>query len=285
MSTAPQKRAISFVENWDQILTEEGTHYITAMPAWALTTDQRERLRRIHDHFLPSPGNQSTIDNDVEQDADSEDLRMADAENPGAADTRERARSAAGDTDGQLPAATGVTGKRGRPRTSGGSTSTSKQATSTQWGALMIHQEFKLPEHSRQLLDHNPSDYLAQYRLREETLRRVLKVGNFPQVCHDIIKMAGAKKGSSPQQRIRRLFGFLAISKIASKLFGAVWEWSGLVLKTRLTAVHEEPYHESVESALRIARSLAFLCDRFGVGCIFWLFGDLTDNSYVPSPA
>lgn len=88
--------------------------------------------------------------------------------------------------------------------------------------------------------------------------------------------MVGVGKTDKNQNRISRFFHFLTLNEIASRIFGAIWD-HGIEKKDQIRTVLAYAY-ESVSKALNIARGITFLCKTLGIGCILWLYEDLTDN-------
>ncbi|KAI4260951.1 MAG: hypothetical protein L6R42_003838 [Xanthoria sp. 1 TBL-2021] len=75
-----------------------------------------------------------------------------------------------------------------------------------------------------QLAPSSPIDvagFLGTDRTRESIPRKE----DFPEICRSVERSAGYEEGTQ-QDRIHRLFKFLALGEIASKTFGAIWDQS-----------------------------------------------------------
>lgn len=199
-----------------------------------------------------------------------------------------------------MPASWSAAGqKRGRPRLSDrnlptpgtpsaqgaplgqGTPSASAISTSGSWKSIIRAKRFPRPDFLTAVLDSAPTFNAAEYSGIHRTLDQIPTAETFPNICSEITAMAGSSKQDGPQERVVRLFHFLVMGEIASKLFGEAWDES---LKGRdrmpktLTREHGREYYDSVKGALKIANHLTFLCGEIGIGCIFWLFAELTDN-------
>lgn len=99
----------------------------------------------------------------------------------------------------------------------------------------------------------------------------------FLQFCLDVYAMAQDKIIS----RVHRLFLLLTVGDVALSIFGPEW-WikEHQELKRIVIAKLSKSKFLQLQPILTMASALSFICQcpGFGVGCIFWIQGELTDD-------
>ena len=242
--------------------------YILQIPrTGVLSPDQLAALRRIVQHFDQQDSNgQSDIPLSSHSD---QDLTIGDDENvsigPGTP------QSAA--TDPKKPGP-------GRPRKFPGGTSTPTSVINKSWGPILTIQECKLDPILKAQIDANPNNDAKQFlqdplpSLDGLDKQSDLSIKTFTSFCRQV----GAMSKEMAQDRVQWLFLELLVGDMATLLFGAKGLSKKRDLKASIISVEDERAWEDIESTVRIAKKLEFICSRLGNGCLFWLHGELTKN-------
>ncbi len=78
---------------------------------------------------------------------------------------------------------------------------------------------------------------------------------------------------------VHRLFLMLAVGDMAFFIYRPKWsnEKSGGLKKSIITD-HSEETFLSISKILHMTGKLVFICNKLGNGCLFWLYGELSDN-------
>lgn len=274
--------------------------YIEQMPKEALTSDQFARLERVYKHFkLPIIASDHTFsspqhdqgppshdcEDALDQDHDSTPSRI----NPGHSNrdrqgtlAQETRSSSSGNGHDErdnhdvfvtpqrslmtLKSTSRAMTRPGRPRTDSPSASVK---SSRPWGSILSRRSFQQSSIFSVHHKFNAVNFLGPVMQRDHFPTKV----DFPEICRRIARM-----DSRVQVRSRRLFHLLTLDKIVGRLFRgddsketteeALYNFYG-------KEVYRKP---EMKDTVKLADRITFLCEKFGVGCIFWLDRELPDS-------
>lgn len=164
--------------------------------------------------------------------------------------------------------------KPGRPRAVEGTPPTPISPTAQSWGLILEKKDFPLPDELREIVPPSLSFDIAGYLGSPSTWEHVPTAKDLPTVSGLIWSMPSR----TSNERVCRLFQFLALAKIVSRLFGQVWSQSNERRKRGIIGKYNEKAWKMIEGPLNVIKGLIFLCEELGKGCIFWLNQELTDN-------
>ncbi|KAI4199855.1 MAG: hypothetical protein LQ348_001811 [Seirophora lacunosa] len=146
--------------------------------------------------------------------------------------------------------------------------------TAQSWGLILEKKDFPLPDELREIVPPSLSFDIAGYLGSPSTWEHVPTAKDLPTVSGLIWSMPSR----TSNERVCRLFQFLALAKIVSRLFGQVWSQSNERRKRGIIGKYNEKAWKMIEGPLNVIKGLIFLCEELGKGCIFWLNQELTDN-------
>lgn len=274
-------------------------YYITNLPpSGALKPAQLAVLRKISDHFFQeSHGSQrdarsvSHVDQAQSMDFDEGSL-MEDQEildNPEASSPARQTKSVTGDNQTPVGGSAAERGtnissplnsapkRRGRPKkTEGTTTNTSNQL----WGTVLAKTEFNLEISLREHLESNNAfDATRCLKSTPPSLETPLEEHweRFLKFCEDITELPT----STPRESVDRLFLLLAVGDIALHTCGPKWSSKGgNPQKEKILAQLGNNRYKNLQEIFKMADRLMFICEcrEFGIGCIFWLYGEFNNN-------